>query len=203
MEDYGIELPLDETAEVPAAVEQTSSETDLQAQLSFVEEQIATCQNELNSASFYLKRDLHNHMKDLVNYKNEIEQELQEIKAKRNILEHPVDPEKEAAHYKTKAELKTRAKARIGKKFIVGHKYMLRFKNKGIPTITSVYECKQYVYTMDTAEINMVIMKRLKGKNPGKIYTLSRTDAKRLHVKFEPGLECFPMDMNWLPYNEK
>jgi hypothetical protein len=200
MEDW--DICTDDAVQV--SENQNPTENDLTSQLAFIDEQIQVSQSELNSASFYLKRDLSKHLKELVSYKNEVEQELQDLQSKRHLLENsPKDPEKEAEHYKSKADIKRHAKQHINKKFIVGNKYVLKFKNKGVRTITCVFECKQYVYTMDLAELNMVIMKRIGGTYTGKVYTLSQTDCKRLHVKYEPGLECFPMDMNWLPYNEK
>ena len=39
--------------------------------------------------------------------------------------------------------------------------------------------------------------------NPNKIFTLSREECKILHIKYEDGLQVWPMDLNWIDLTAK
>ena len=48
--------------------------------------------------------------------------------------------------------------------------------------------------------LNILILKQVEGPK-GTIFTLNRNDCKRYHIKYEPGLQVFSMEFNWIPCN--
>lgn len=99
----------------------------------------------------------------------------------------------------TKQEAKNNAKALVKKKFVVGKKYMLRQKSVcGSREIIKKYVCKKFIYTVKDELLNILILKQVEGPK-GTIFTLNRNDCKRYHIKYEPGLQVFSMEFNWIP----
>ena len=106
-----------------------------------------------------------------------------------------IDPSVEV----TKQKAKNNAKALVKKKFVVGKKYMLRQKSVcGSREIIKKYVCKKFIYTVKDELLNILILKQVEGPK-GTIFTLNRTDCKRYHIKYEPGLQVFSMEFNWIP----
>ena len=98
----------------------------------------------------------------------------------------------------TKQEAKNNAKALVKKKFVVGKKYMLRQKSVcGSREIIKKYVCKKFIYTVKDELLNILILKQVEGPK-GTIFTLNRNDCKRYHIKYEPGLQVFSMEFNWI-----
>lgn len=99
----------------------------------------------------------------------------------------------------TKQKAKNNAKALVKKKFVVGKKYMLRQKSVcGSREIIKKYVCKKFIYTVKNELLNILILKQVEGPK-GTIFTLNRNDCKRYHIKYEPGLQVFSMEFNWIP----
>lgn len=99
----------------------------------------------------------------------------------------------------TKQEAKNNAKALVKKKFVVGKKYMLRQKSVcGSREIIKKYVCKKFIYTVKDELLNILILKQVEGPK-GTIFTLNRNDCKRYHIRYEPGLQVFSMEFNWIP----
>ena len=99
----------------------------------------------------------------------------------------------------TKHDAKNNAKALVKKKFVVGKKYMLRQKSVcGSREIIKKYVCKKFIYTVKDELLNILILKQVEGPK-GTIFTLNRNDCKRYHIKYEPGLQVFSMEFNWIP----
>ena len=99
----------------------------------------------------------------------------------------------------TKQKAKNNAKALVKKKFVVGKKYMLRQKSVcGSREIIKKYVCKKFIYTVKDEILNILILKQVEGPK-GTIFTLNRNDCKRYHIKYEPGLQVFSMEFNWIP----
>lgn len=89
-------------------------------------------------------------------------------------------------------------------KFIVGNHYMLKFKSLyKKDTVKKTYELKKFVYSMKDEPLNIVIMKQLTGPVSNMLFTLSKKDCERIHLKFEPGLQVFPMSMDWINLTQK
>ena len=101
--------------------------------------------------------------------------------------------------YQVKYITKHRAKNKIKTKFKIGRYYYQRIKPKdGSANIVIKYQCIKTVYSIKDIEMNVVIMKQITPYN-AKRFTLDRNECKKFHIKFEPGLEVWPMDINWIP----
>mgnify|MGYP006962948631 CR=1 FL=1 len=99
----------------------------------------------------------------------------------------------------SKQEAKNNAKALVNKKFVIGQKYMLRQKSVcGSREIVKKYICKKFIYTSKSQLLNVLILKQVEGPQ-GTIFTLNRNDCKMYHIKYEPGLQVFSMEFNWIP----
>ena len=46
--------------------------------------------------------------------------------------------------------------------------------------------------------MNIVVMKQVDGPK-GKMYTMDKTNCNDYHIKWEPGLEVFAMQLPWIP----
>ena len=101
--------------------------------------------------------------------------------------------------YSVKYVAKHRAKKKIKTKFKIGRYYFLRIKPKdGSSDVIIKYQCIKTVYSIKDILINVVIMKQITPYQ-GKKYTLDKHDCEKFHIKFEPGLEVWPMELNWIP----
>lgn len=102
-----------------------------------------------------------------------------------------------------RGELKRRAKAKVKRKFVVGELLSLKTKPKcGSREIIKGYKVIKYIYTMNRIETNILILKQIYGPQ-GHIYTLNAHDCRKLHIKYQPGLQVFPMNMNWGKFKVK
>lgn len=119
------------------------------------------------------------------------------------------DEERVALHKKKTSESKkTRfakgiakrdAKKRVKTKFKIGRNYFLRIKPKdGSANVVIKYQCVKTIYTVNDIIMNIVIMKQITPFEAKK-YTLDKHECEKFHIKFQPGLEVWPMDMNWIP----
>lgn len=117
-----------------------------------------------------------------------IEENLEEQIIKDEIIELSSD------NYLNKRMVKSKAKSEINKKFVRGSYYFL--KDKCSNTIKE-FELKQIIWTINDNIINALIMKQISGPN-NSIFTLNKYDCKKFHIKFEPGLQIFSMDLNWI-----
>lgn len=110
-----------------------------------------------------------------------------------------IEPKKNDNRYSLKYNTKHRAKNKIKTKFKVGRNYFLRIKPKdGSANIIIKYQCVKTIYSVKDIEMNVVIMKLLSPFDSKK-FTLDRHECEKFHIKFEPGLEVWPMEMNWIP----
>lgn len=97
-----------------------------------------------------------------------------------------------------KQKLKKQEKKKINKKFIIGDTYILRSKRvKGCKQTVKEFIIKKYIYTINDEPVNVVIVKQISG-DMSNIFTLNRNDCKKLHLKFEEGLQVYPMELNWI-----
>lgn len=101
--------------------------------------------------------------------------------------------------YVNKQIVKHKCKKKVKVKFIVGNHYILYTKPKdNSKPIVREFECKKFIYSMKGIPMNVVIMKQVYGPE-GKKYTLDKAGCKDYHLKWEPGLEIFAMEMFWIP----
>ena len=101
--------------------------------------------------------------------------------------------------YQAKYIAKHKAKNRIKTKFKIGRYYYQRIKPKdGSPNIVIKYQCVKTIYSIKDIEANIVIMRQLTPYD-GRKFTLDRQECQKFHIKYEPGLEVWPMEINWIP----
>ena len=102
--------------------------------------------------------------------------------------------------------LRRKNKREIGKKFVVGKKYFLKVRSvTNYKHVYKIYELKKFIYSINNRTVNVVVMKRLNGEEDEHLnttFTLNRTDCAKYHIKYEKGLQVFPMELNWCPLNE-
>ena len=122
-----------------------------------------------------------------------------EIKEDKKVIKAIKKVNKKEIAYKEKYKAKHQAKRSISKRFKIGKKYFLRIKPKdGSREVVRGYVCKKFIYTMNDMPMNIVIMKQFSGEEAKK-FTLDRHECEKFHVKFEPGLEVWSMNLNWIP----
>ena len=100
--------------------------------------------------------------------------------------------------------VRRRNKRKIGKKFIVGKKYFLKVRSITNNHLYKIYELKKFIYSINNRTVNVVVMKRINDTDDetNTTFTLNRTDCAKYHIKYEKGLQVFPMELNWCPVNE-
>lgn len=113
------------------------------------------------------------------------------------ILQLPEDEEKQVSE---KTKLKRQEKKKINKKFVVNHTYHLRTKLNN--ENRKIFVLKKFIYTINDLPVNILILKQLSGEK-NKIFTLSREECKILHIKYEDGLQVWPMSLNWIDLTAK
>lgn len=113
------------------------------------------------------------------------------------ILQLPEDEEKQVSE---KTKLKRQEKKKINKKFVVNHTYHLRTKLNN--ENRKIFVLKKFIYTINDLPVNILILKQLSGEK-NKIFTLSREECKILHIKYEDGLQVWPMNLNWIDLTAK
>ena len=105
--------------------------------------------------------------------------------------------------YKLKNNAKNKAKRSIDKRFKIGGRYFLHLKSRdGSRYVIKEYICKKFIYTLNDNIMNIVIMQQVAGEIDKK-FTLNKNECKQFHIKYEPGLEVYSMDMNWIPEKKK
>lgn len=101
-----------------------------------------------------------------------------------------------------KQKLKNDVKHDLGKKFTVGETLILKTKVKGLSKIIKKeFIVKKFIYTVNEQNVSILILKRVNGSDTDDMnmrFTLNVNDCKTLHVKFEHGLEVWPMCLNWV-----
>ena len=101
--------------------------------------------------------------------------------------------------YQAKYIAKHKAKKKIKTKFKIGRYYYQRIKPKdGSQNIVIKYQCVKTIYSIKDIETNIVIMRQITPYD-GRKFTLDRQECQKFHIKYEPGLEVWPMEINWIP----
>jgi hypothetical protein len=99
--------------------------------------------------------------------------------------------------FQTKTEFKHKAKEKVKRKFVVGELISLKTKSKcGSKEVIKGYKVIKFFYTINDIETNAVVVKQIYGPQ-SQIYTLNIHDCQKLHIKYEPGLQVFSMNLNW------
>ena len=97
-----------------------------------------------------------------------------------------------------KNEAKSLAKKQCRYKYYVGDQYsLMHIDERTGEMVENVYEVRKVVYTIGSNVVNVVIMKHLSGFH-SKHKQLSVFDCKAFHIKYEPELFVFPINMNFV-----
>lgn len=99
--------------------------------------------------------------------------------------------------YINKHIAKLSAKQSIKKRFVVGNIYKLVEGKQNKFTQPKIFKCVKFIYTIKTQPVYIVIMKLLNTANTYQKFALNQTDCAKYHIKYEPGLEVYSMDLNW------
>lgn len=130
--------------------------------------------------------------------KGQVKEELEKLAVTAATVE-PVTPKGPDNEYSVKYIARHRAKKKIKTKFKIGRYYFLRIKPKdGSANVIIKYQCVKTIYSVKDIPMNIVIMKQV-SPYASKKYTLDRHECEKFHIKFQPGLEVWPMEMNWIP----
>lgn len=105
--------------------------------------------------------------------------------------------------YTTKQLFKQQIKKQIKKKFKIGDVYYLKTQScvGGTPSIKE-FILKKFIYTIKEEKINILILKQISG-HKSNVFSLTKADCEMLHVKYEPELQVWPMDINWIHKKNK
>ena len=96
------------------------------------------------------------------------------------------------------------------KKFIIGKKYGLRIKSvEGSENIFKKFILVQKINEIKGQEVNILIMKAASDEDRKKMrelghreFCLNRTDCQKFHIKYEPHLEVYSSELNWIECKE-
>ena len=103
----------------------------------------------------------------------------------------------------TKQEAKRAAKSLVRHKYRIGDKYATRRKTtKGDVMGDEVYEVKKFIYTIGDSIVNTVVMKQLCGK-PCERKPLTTFDCMTFHIKYEPSLFVFSMNVRFFKLSDE
>ena len=105
----------------------------------------------------------------------------------------PVSEEEALSIYKQYAKSLTKNHKKINN----GSLIMLKTKSyDGSQEEIKVFKIISTIYTIKSQVVNVYILKQISGKQI-KIFTLNKCDCEKLHIKFEEGLQIWPINLNW------
>ena len=79
-----------------------------------------------------------------------------------------------------------------------GKVYILQGEScEGIEMPVTKYECIHVLPNYKGIALNTVVMKQIDGEEE-RIFSLTRTDCRELGIEYQPKLQLFPMNFNWI-----
>lgn len=91
---------------------------------------------------------------------------------------------------------KVRAKESVSNKYKIGDILVLRGKIRdGSRRIVKVFEVKKIIWSVKSQIVNVLVLKQLEGPNNNR--TLTKEDCKKYHIKYEPGLQVYSMNIGF------
>lgn len=91
---------------------------------------------------------------------------------------------------------KNKAKEEVTTKFKVGDIIVLRGKIKnGSNRLVKTFEVKKIIWTIRSQIVNALVLKQLTGPNNNR--SLTKDDCVKYHIKYEPGLQVYPMNLGF------
>lgn len=137
-----------------------------------------------------------------------LDNDLLEVKSNDNIVETEKDEHqdklvKQKPDRTVKQNAKKLAKKCIKTKWVIGGIYVQKIKPRnGSKPLIWEYELIKYVYTIKDYQMNSLIVKKISGPEE-RIFSLSPYDCKRLHIKFQQGLQIISMNTKNLRLKKK
>jgi hypothetical protein len=130
-----------------------------------------------------------------------LDNDLLEVKSNDNVVETETkkdEPQNKLVKQKpdrtVKQNAKKLAKNCIKTKWVIGGIYVQKIKPRnGSKPLIWEYELIKYVYTIKDYQMNSLIVKKISGPEE-RIFSLSPYDCKRLHIKFQQGLQIISMN---------
>jgi hypothetical protein len=130
-----------------------------------------------------------------------IDNDLLEVKSNDNVDETETQKDetqnkivKQKPDRTVKQKAKKIAKKCIKTKWVIGGTYVQKIKPRnGSKPLIWKYELIKYVYTINDYQMNSLIVKKISGPEE-RIFSLSPYDCKRLHIKFQQGLQIISMN---------
>lgn len=107
----------------------------------------------------------------------------------------------------TRQKAKEHLKAKHNKLLKEGHIYKLRNKSiSGSEERETYWVCVKNIYKIRGEVVNICIMepqnyleRDMNLREGHKSFTITKSDAKKYHIKWNPNLEVFSMGLNWIP----
>lgn len=101
-----------------------------------------------------------------------------------------------------KLTAKQEAKKQIKTKFIIGHIYRLAYRANDKYYKQKTFKLIKFIYTINNNPVNILILKSLDNEHYHK-FSLNKNECLKYHIKYQPGLEVYPMNLNWIDITEK
>lgn len=128
-----------------------------------------------------------------------LDNDLSDVKSNDTVVETEKDEHqnklvKQKPDRTVKQNAKKLAKKCIKTKWVIGGIYVQKIKPRnGSKPLIWEYELIKYVYTIKDYQMNSLIVKKISGPEE-RIFSLSPYDCKRLHIKFQQGLQIISMN---------
>lgn len=91
---------------------------------------------------------------------------------------------------------KVKAKESVSNKYKIGDILVLRGKIRdGSKRLVKVFEVKKIIWSVKSQIVNVLILKQLEGPNNNR--SLTKDDCKKYHIKYEPGLQVYSMNIGF------
>lgn len=101
-----------------------------------------------------------------------------------------------------KQEAKRKAKKQIKTKFITGHIYKLAYRTNDKYYKQRIFKLIKFIYTINNEPVYILIMKSLDDEHYHK-FALNKNECLKYHIKYQPGLEVYSMNLNWIDVTNK
>ena len=94
--------------------------------------------------------------------------------------------------------IKRDAKASTSKRYKIGDTLLLKTGIRdGSEKVLKKFVVKKVIWKVKDNIRNILVLKQIAGPQTT-IFTLSRVDCRRYHIKYEPGLQVYSMEMNFI-----
>lgn len=131
---------------------------------------------------------------DIQDKLEDIQDKLVEQKSDKTVKQKSNKTVEQTQDRTVKQNAKKLAKKCSKTKWVIGGTYVQKIKPRnGSKPLIWEYELIKYVYTIKDYQMNSLIVKKISGPDE-RIFSLSPYDCKRLHIKFQQGLQIISMN---------